>query len=96
MSNTRNLWQRYRQLRGGRREAATLLLCIVIGTLLVPVAIYSVGHALLGSYANGGVFRFLGDFWLQLFRLTPAFWLVALGPYLALWYWRLFRRLPHR
>jgi hypothetical protein len=91
-----NLWRNYRQQRGLRREGSTLLLCFVIGALLIPIGIYVVGHALLGSYSDGGMFRYLGDFWQQLFKLSPAFWLVALGPYLAVWFARLVRSLPHR
>jgi hypothetical protein len=91
-----NLPQRYQRLRGARREAATLALCFLIGALLIPIAIFALGRVLLGTYTNGGFFSYLADFWLQLIRLTPAFWLVALGPYLALWFWRLLQRLPHR
>ena len=96
MNALSNLLQRYQRLRGPRREAATLTLCFLIGALLIPIAIYLLGHALLGAYTNGGFFSYLADFWLRLIKLTPAFWLVALGPYLALWFGRLLQRLPHR
>jgi hypothetical protein len=96
MNALSKLWQRYRQLRGARRGLATFALCFAAGGLLIPTAIYLLGRQLLGNYTDGGYFSYLGDFWLQLFRLTPAFWLVALGPYLALWFWRLVRRLPLR
>jgi hypothetical protein len=91
-----NLLQRYRRSRGAQRELATFGLCLLAGGLLMPVAIYLLGFRLLGDYTHGGFFSFLGDFWLQLVTVQPAFWCVALGPYFALWFWRLLRRLPHR
>jgi hypothetical protein len=96
MNALSTLLRRYRQLRGARRGLATFGLCFLIGALLIPLAIFLLGHKLLGDYTSGGFFSYLGDFWLQLVRLAPAFWLVALGPYIALWCWRLLRQLPHR
>jgi hypothetical protein len=96
MNALSNLLHRYRQSRGARRELANFGLCFVAGALLMPVVIYALGHRLLGDYTHGGFFSYLGDFWWQLVTVTPAFWLVALGPYLALWFWRLIRRLPRR
>jgi hypothetical protein len=96
MNAKSSLLQRYRRLRGARREGATFALCLLIGAVLMPIAIYALGHTLLGAYAHGGFFSYFGDFWLRLVTLTPAFWLVALGPYLAVWFWRLVRQLPLR
>jgi hypothetical protein len=90
-------WLRwYRKQRGAAREGSAFLLCLLTGSLIVPAAIYLVGIGLLGPYTGGGLGTYLADFWRQLFKLAPAFWLVALGPYLALWLLRLARRLPLR
>jgi hypothetical protein len=84
-------WKRYRQTRGVRREALTLLLCLTLGLLLMPALIWLVGSRTLGAYANGGLFGLWRDYLSGLLHRSLAYWLVALGPYAAVWLWRTLR-----
>lgn len=93
MATLRNTWKNRRRARGWRGELQTLLLCLAAGVLLAPAVIYLVGAQLLGAYHNGGYLAYMGDFGLALLHLKPSFWLVALGPWLGLWFLRLTRRL---
>jgi hypothetical protein len=92
MASLKKIWRSYRQARGLRRELITIGLCLCTGLLLVPLAIWLVGTRLLGPYANGGLWNLLGDFFRGLASGSSAFWVVALGPYAALWILRLLRR----
>jgi hypothetical protein len=78
-------WRRYRRTRGLTRELLTLSLCLVVGLLVMPVLIWIVGHIVLGPYTNGGLFSLLKDYYLALATGALAYWLVALGPYAAVW-----------
>ena len=78
-------WRRYRGTRGSQRELLTLALCLAIGLLLMPLLIWLVGSVVLGHYANGGLGALLHDYYLALLHGSLAFWLVALGPYAAVW-----------
>ena len=84
-------WRRFRRTRGIRREILTVLLCLGIGLLLMPWLIWAVGSNTLGAYTNGGPFSLWRDFLVGLGHGSLAFWLVALGPYVALWLWRALR-----
>ena len=85
MRSPLHYWRRYRRTRGLTRELLTLGLCLVLGLLLMPVLIWLVGKAELGPYANGGLGSLLGDYYVALATGSLAYWLVALGPYGALW-----------
>jgi hypothetical protein len=78
-------WRQYRRTRGLGRELLTLALCLVIGLLVMPLLIWVVGSTQLGPYANGGIGHLLGDYYLALAKGSLAYWLVALGPYAAVW-----------
>ena len=39
----------------------------------------------LGPYSNGGLGGLLKDYFLELAKGSLAYWLVALGPYAAVW-----------
>ena len=78
-------WRRYRRMRGMQRELATLGLCLAIGLVVMPILIWFVGSAALGPYGGGGLGALWYDFSLALIRGSLAFWLVALGPYAAVW-----------
>jgi hypothetical protein len=81
-------WRRYRRTRGKRREVLTLALCLAVGLLIMPVLIWLVGSIQLGPYANGGLGSLLKDYYLALMHGSLAYWLVALGPYVAAWLMR--------
>lgn len=85
MRSPLHYWRRYRRTRGLTRELLTLGLCLVLGLLLMPILIFLVGQAELGPYANGSLWSLLGDYYVTLAKGSLAFWLVALGPYGALW-----------
>ena len=78
-------WRRYRRTRGLPRELLTLALCLVVGLFIMPVLIWVVGAAVLGPYTNGGLFSLLRDYYVALATGALAYWLVALGPYAAVW-----------
>jgi hypothetical protein len=92
MASLKTIWRGYRQSSGWQRELITIGLCLLGGLLLVPVAIWLVGNRLLGPYGNGGLWPLLGDFLRGLAGGSSAFWVVALGPYAAVWVVRLLRR----
>ena len=78
-------WRRYRRTRGIKRELLTLGLCLAIGLAVMPILIWVIGSARLGPYANGGLGALLSDYYVALSKGSLAYWLVALGPYAALW-----------
>lgn len=78
-------WRRYRRTHGVRRELLTLLLCLVLGLVAMPALIWAAGSWKLGPYANGGLLALWRDFYGALSRGSLVFWLVALGPYAAVW-----------
>lgn len=92
MASIANLWKSWRSTRGAQRELIVLGICLLIGMLLLPVAIWLVGDRLLGDYAHGGVGSLLADYYRGLAGGSLAFWIVAAGPYAAVWCVRLLRR----
>jgi uncharacterized membrane protein YdjX (TVP38/TMEM64 family) len=93
MKSLRSYWRQYRSSRGLSRELTTIGLCLVVGLLLVPGAIFVVGQSLLGAYAHGGFGSFVADIVGQLLTGSVLFWLLVLGPYGAVWLWRGWRQL---
>jgi hypothetical protein len=91
MASLLQTWKRFRRTRGIKREVLTLLLCLGLGLLLVPLLIWLVGSRTLGAYANGSLFSLWRDFIVGLAHGSSAFWLVGLGPYAAVWLWRALR-----
>ncbi|MGE0582431.1 MAG: hypothetical protein AB7P31_09935 [Steroidobacteraceae bacterium] len=63
------------------REALLLLVALLIGLVMLPVAIYYTGHEVLGPYLRGGLLRFWGDYFAGLAHGGLPWWLLALGPY---------------
>jgi hypothetical protein len=84
-------WKRFRRTHGAKRELLTVLLCLVLGLVLMPLSIWLVGNRTLGPYSNGGPLSLWRDFAVGLLHGSLAFWLVALGPYAAVWLWRVLR-----
>ena len=79
-----------------RRELIVLVVALVLGFVLVPLAIWMVGNRILGPYmhgvepAGGGATRLLGDFFDGLSHGSVIFWCVGFGPYLLISLARLF------
>jgi hypothetical protein len=78
-------WRRLRRTRGMQRELLTLGLCLVLGLVVMPLLIWLVGSLELGPYANGGLGGLLRDYYVALAHGSLVQWLVALGPYAAVW-----------
>jgi len=91
MTTLLKAWRRYRRTRGLSHELVTLLLCLGAGVVAMPLLIWVVGSQTLGAYANGGPLNLWRDFFMALGTGSRAYWLVALGPYGAVWAWRLLR-----
>jgi hypothetical protein len=54
---------------------------LVVGLILLPALIFTVGGSLLGPYGdNGGLGRFYGDFFGDLAEPSVRAWAIALGP----------------
>jgi hypothetical protein len=64
-----------------RRELVILAVAALVGCLIVPLLIWTVGHAALGAYNHGGAGALLADFMSGLAHGSPIYWAVALGPY---------------
>ena len=64
-----------------RRELLILALALLCGVLVLPLLIWFVGQLILGPYDNGGMAALFADFLSGLAGGSPAFWIVALGPY---------------
>jgi hypothetical protein len=95
MSGLASLWRRYQQSGRLTRECMIFGLCLVLGWLLIPAAIYLVGMRLLGPYEHGGYLQFVADIAGGVFSGSWPFWLLVSGPYLGLWAQRLWRRAWH-
>jgi hypothetical protein len=66
------------------REARLLLGSLIFGAVGLPLIVWVTGRALLGPYANGGMFAFLGDFFTMLFSGSLAAWILLFAPWLML------------
>jgi hypothetical protein len=65
-----------------RRELLILAAGLAVGLFVMPALIFEVGSRTLGSYAGGGLGALVKAFLRGLAGGAPAFWAVALGPYL--------------
>jgi hypothetical protein len=63
------------------RELVIFAVACLMGFLIVPLLIWTVGHSALGPYNPGGPGRLLADFMSGLAHGSPIYWAVALGPY---------------
>jgi hypothetical protein len=66
------------------REARLLLGALLFGAVALPPLVWLTGRALLGPYANGGMFAILGDFFTLLFTGSLEAWLLLFAPWLLL------------
>ena len=64
-----------------RRELVILAAAALVGFLIVPLLIWTVGHSALGPYNHGGPGGLLADFMSGLAHGSLIYWAVALGPY---------------
>jgi hypothetical protein len=76
-----------------RRETAVIAGALFVGLIVLPIAIWSVGQALIGPYEGGdGAFALAEKLWLDAVALEPAAWLLLLSPYALVQLGRLFWR----
>ena len=78
-----------------QRELIVYGVALGCGLILMPFLIWSVGSRVLGPYTHGdnphaGPFALFADFWVGLLHGSAVFWIVALGPVLAILLLRLF------
>jgi hypothetical protein len=57
-----------------------LAAALLFSATVLPFLVYYTGTLTLGPYANGGPWRFLGDFYGDLARLRIAAWTLLAGP----------------
>jgi len=67
-----------------RREFFWILIALPVGVLLLPPLIWLVGSHVFGAYAGGNTGELVDHFFRGLGHGQQAFWIVALGPYLAI------------
>ncbi len=67
-----------------RREFLWLLIALPVGVLLLPPLIWLLGSRVFGAYAAGNTRDLVDHFFRGLGQGQQAFWIVALGPYLAI------------
>jgi hypothetical protein len=67
-----------------RREFLWLLIALAVGMLLLPPLIGLVGSRVFGPYAAGSSRDLVDHFFRGLGQGQEAFWIIALGPYLAI------------
>ena len=67
-----------------RREFLWLLIALSVGLLLLPPLIWLVGSHVFGPYAGGNTRDLVDQFYRGLAQGQQAFWIVALGPYVAI------------
>jgi hypothetical protein len=91
MASLLQSWHRYRRASGLRAEGLALLACLLLGLTLVPLLIWVVGTRTLGPYTNGSPLALWRDDLSALAHGSLPHWVVALGPYAALWCWRALR-----
>ena len=74
-----------------RRELLLALGWIAFGAFALPVLIYLSGITFLGRYDGVSLGRTFGTVLLGLGTLSPASWIVVVGPYLLIMLLRLLR-----
>lgn len=86
---------RYLAAHGVARELVSAAICLLLGLVVMPCLIWTLGRMSLGLYEHGGVFALWRDFLGGLAAGSEAFWFVLCAPYLLLWLLRGGRRLLH-
>jgi hypothetical protein len=67
-----------------RRELLWIAIALPVGVLLLPPLIGLAGSRVFGPYAGGSTRDLVDHYFRGLGQGGQAFWIVALGPYLAL------------
>ena len=83
----------YFSLSRPKFEALTLAIALLVGLVIMPVLIFIVGSYALKSYAHGGLLALFVDFCKGLVDLRPSCWIVLIGPFVFLSFFRICRHL---
>ncbi len=67
-----------------RREVLWMLIALPVGVLLLPPLVWLVGSRVFGPYVGGNARDLIDHYFQGLVQGHQAFWIVALGPYLAI------------
>ncbi len=67
-----------------RREFLCIAIALPVGVLLLPPLIGLVGSHVFGPYAGGNTRDLVDHYFRGLGQGGQAFWIVALGPYVAI------------
>jgi hypothetical protein len=78
------------------RELILAAVMLLVGVAGIPPLIFAVGSRAFGPYAGGGIGAFMERFFKGLAAGSSAFWMVALGPYVAVLLLRLLVVLARR
>ena len=79
-----------------RREIIIAAVLFAFGFFVLPLAIYWVGHELIGNYstdASAGAFALAERIWADVLRFRLPAWVLVLAPYALVQLLRLTRRL---
>jgi len=66
------------------REARLLAGSLIFSAVALPLIVWVTGRALLGPYANGGMFEILGDYFTLLYAGSTSAWILLFAPYVLL------------
>lgn len=67
------------------REFMLFAAALFVGLVVIPLGVFFVGGAVLGTYGTGGtLWTFWGDYLAGLGTASLAHWLLVLGPYVLL------------
>jgi hypothetical protein len=83
----------YFSLSRPKFEALTLALALLVGLVVMPVLIFIAGSYALKSYADGGLFSLFTNFCKGLVDFRPSCWIVLIGPFVFLTFFRVCRYL---
>ncbi|MEO8467395.1 MAG: hypothetical protein ABI640_18885 [Gammaproteobacteria bacterium] len=67
-----------------RREIIIGAVCFALGFFILPLAIYWVGHELIGNYspdASAGALALAESIWADVLHFRLAAWVLVLAPY---------------
>ena len=86
----------YLSLSRPKFEGLTLGIALLFGLVIMPVLIFIAGSYALKSYAHGGLFTLFVDFYKGLVDLRPSCWIVLVGPFVFLTFFRFCRYLVRK
>jgi hypothetical protein len=67
-----------------RRESLWIVIGLTVGVLLLPPLVWLIGRRVFGPYAGGSLRDLVDHYFRGLGHGQQAFWIVALGPYIAI------------